>query len=165
MVVIQPSTGKIVLLYESEDKVWFLPKGRKDVGETLEQTALRETYEESGYRVNFLPLYTQSRAPQPGGKSNLLSRNTEPIYVTTASWKRGEYLSFYYVGQIPDDAVPEENTRMPDEQTYVTHLLSIEEAYERLRYSSEFTVVQYAWELWQLTIREDDARESGAQRQ
>jgi 8-oxo-dGTP pyrophosphatase MutT (NUDIX family) len=46
MVIIQPSTGKIVLIYESKDKVWFLPKGRKDVGESLEQAALRETYEE-----------------------------------------------------------------------------------------------------------------------
>jgi 8-oxo-dGTP pyrophosphatase MutT (NUDIX family) len=46
MVVIQPSTGKIVVIYESKEKVWFLPKGRKDVGESLEQAALREAYEE-----------------------------------------------------------------------------------------------------------------------
>ena len=46
MVIIQPSTGKVVVLYEKARKYWFLPKGRKDVGETLEQAALREAYEE-----------------------------------------------------------------------------------------------------------------------
>ena len=53
MVVIQPSTGKVVVLSdERRDRrgrtytTYFLPKGRKDVGESLEQTALREAYEE-----------------------------------------------------------------------------------------------------------------------
>ena len=46
MVIIQPETEKIVVVYDTKRKVWFLPKGRKDVGESLEQTALREAYEE-----------------------------------------------------------------------------------------------------------------------
>ena len=45
VVVIQPSTSKIVLVTDNRER-WFLPKGRKDKGETLEQTALREAYEE-----------------------------------------------------------------------------------------------------------------------
>ena len=53
MVVIQPSSGKVLVLCEKykdahgrEHSYWFLPKGRKDVGESLEQAALREAYEE-----------------------------------------------------------------------------------------------------------------------
>ena len=46
MVILQPSSGKVVLVYDTQDKYWFLPRGRKDVGETLEQTALREAHEE-----------------------------------------------------------------------------------------------------------------------
>ena len=53
MVIIQPSTKKVVVLSEKAEasdgrayRYWFLPKGRKDVGESLEQTALREAYEE-----------------------------------------------------------------------------------------------------------------------
>jgi 8-oxo-dGTP pyrophosphatase MutT (NUDIX family) len=45
MVIIQPSTAKVVLLTDQRER-WFLPKGRKDKGESLEQTALREAYEE-----------------------------------------------------------------------------------------------------------------------
>lgn len=46
MVILQPSTGKIVVVHDGRTNGWFLPKGRKDVGESLEQTALREAYEE-----------------------------------------------------------------------------------------------------------------------
>lgn len=46
MVVIQEKTEKILLVYETKEKYWFFPRGRKDIGETLEQAALREAYEE-----------------------------------------------------------------------------------------------------------------------
>ena len=45
IVVIQPSTGKIVVVWDGEER-WFLPKGRKDKCELLDKTALREGYEE-----------------------------------------------------------------------------------------------------------------------
>ena len=48
MVIIQPTTHKIVVVYETEKEYWFLPRGRKDVGESLEQAALREAHEEVG---------------------------------------------------------------------------------------------------------------------
>lgn len=46
MVLIQDKTNKIVVIYEKQKKYWFFPRGRKDIGESLEQTALREAYEE-----------------------------------------------------------------------------------------------------------------------
>ncbi|OBZ74348.1 hypothetical protein A0H81_05538 [Grifola frondosa] len=134
MVIIQPSTGKVVLLRVPEHDfnpkepryIWFLPKGRKDVGETLEQTALRQAYEESGFRVQFLPLFTKNNASSPPGSSHrhVDLPSTEPIFVTTMACdshkkgasKRGkvEYLSFWYVGEISNNAVVERNVTLPD---------------------------------------------------
>jgi len=54
MVVFQPSTQRIVVVYETEKEYWFLPRGRKDVGESLEQAALREAYEEVGSYYLFM---------------------------------------------------------------------------------------------------------------
>jgi hypothetical protein len=46
MIVMQPSTQKIVLVYDTLLNVWFLPQGRKSVGESLEHTALKEACKE-----------------------------------------------------------------------------------------------------------------------
>lgn len=57
VVIIQPETEKIVLVSDKREILdhkgklvewerFFLPKGRKDVGESIEQAALREGYEE-----------------------------------------------------------------------------------------------------------------------
>ena len=154
IVIIQPSTGKIVVVENGEGR-WFLPKGRKDTGESLDKIALREGYEEvrpnkpssppalsgvrlsdsiaiwltprhsylqSGYQIAPLPLYSGSLAPDaPGDDQTIPSptlghtrKDTEPIAVTTYNWNHtavfsrggnGEYLTFWYVGQIIEDAV------------------------------------------------------------
>ena len=46
IVIIQESTDKIVVVYDHRYDNWFLPRGRKDIGESLEAAALREGYEE-----------------------------------------------------------------------------------------------------------------------
>lgn len=183
MAIIQPSTGKVLLVYESQRHYWFLPKGRKDVGETIEEAALREAYEESGYRTEFLPLLIPSNAPSPPGSGYRRGHvtNTEPIYISIMSWRPrrrariaapgddngGEYLTFWYVGQIPEDAVHEENTGMPDEKNYTSYLLGLDDALEKLRSTggtSEAVVLHMAYARWEATIersQREPSRSSG----
>ena len=40
-----------MLVHRRHPRLWALPKGTPDAGETLEETALRETREETGLRV------------------------------------------------------------------------------------------------------------------
>jgi 8-oxo-dGTP pyrophosphatase MutT (NUDIX family) len=42
---------EIVLVHRRQPNLWALPKGTPNAGETLEETALRETREETGLRV------------------------------------------------------------------------------------------------------------------
>jgi 8-oxo-dGTP pyrophosphatase MutT (NUDIX family) len=42
---------EIVLVHRRQPPLWALPKGKPDAGETMEQTALRETREETGLAV------------------------------------------------------------------------------------------------------------------
>ncbi|KAI0056830.1 hypothetical protein BV25DRAFT_1813410 [Artomyces pyxidatus] len=158
-VILQPSSGKVVIVHDTEKKTWFLPRGRKDVGESLEQCALREAYEESGYRAEFLPLCLPSLAPTPQGTPRPLT-NTEPIYITThfcepirRSETGREYLAFYYVGQIPADAVREEKTGMSDEQAYVGMLVTEQEACARLSDPWEGHIVGKAFWYWRATVK------------
>ena len=52
-VIIQPSSRKVVIVQDGD--YWFLPKGRKDLGESIEQAALREAYEEVRVPLRLIP--------------------------------------------------------------------------------------------------------------
>ncbi|KAG6889678.1 hypothetical protein C0995_015426 [Termitomyces sp. Mi166 len=159
MVIIQRSTHKIVIIYDTKGKYWFLPRGRKDVGESLETTALREAYEESGYRVTSLPLFTCTHAPSPPSNPGARRRlNTESLYTTITHWSSGgnrsvpgEYMTFWYAGQIPPDAVHETGTGMPNEQTYTSHLYTYQEAILCLC-GLERRVLEYVWDTYVFTL-------------
>ncbi|KAF9786131.1 NUDIX hydrolase domain-like protein [Thelephora terrestris] len=169
-VIIQPATGKVVLVTDKRER-WFLPKGRKDKGESLEQTVLREAYEETGYRIQFLPLYTGSLAPDPRlpSKESLPVKDTEPIAVTTFNWPEGhphlgrfgggEYFTTWFVGQIAEDAVPDTGTGTPSEASFVARLCTIEEALERLKpREAHRRIVEIAWKAWRYTLDVDSGR-------
>ena len=50
LVVVQDA-DRFVLVHEQRNRGWYLPAGKVDPGETLEQGAIRETEEESGLQV------------------------------------------------------------------------------------------------------------------
>ncbi|KAF8487527.1 hypothetical protein DFH94DRAFT_707023 [Russula ochroleuca] len=54
---------QVCLLRHTERHEWLLPKGRKDRGECVPATAIRETFEETGYPCRLLPLDMITRAP------------------------------------------------------------------------------------------------------
>jgi 8-oxo-dGTP pyrophosphatase MutT (NUDIX family) len=54
---------QVCLLHHTERDEWLLPKGRKDRGECVPATAIRETFEETGYPCRQLPLNMVTRAP------------------------------------------------------------------------------------------------------
>ncbi|KXN92528.1 hypothetical protein AN958_05383 [Leucoagaricus sp. SymC.cos] len=162
MVLIQRSTQKIVVIHESSRDYWFFPRGRKDLGESLEAAALREAYEEA----KFMPVYNPSRAPAPPGRNDLYTKpNTEPFYVTVMAWKETrphrmkgpdanlgyEYFTSWYIGQIPDDAIPERGTGMADEVNYVSHLVTYDEAIKRV-WGAEQDVLRFAWAIFLRTV-------------
>jgi hypothetical protein len=62
-----------------------------------------------------------------------------------------EYIAFWYVGQIPEDAVRELGTGMADEQDYVGHLVTKEEALDGRLSDDEAWVVWCAYDCWETT--------------
>ncbi len=142
--------------------------------------------------MSFLPIILPHNAPGAPGSLAYLDRAgllpcTEPIYVSTHAYEisrrtkiKAEYLTFWYVGTIPENAVRpfrcsplverkspgltapsmarsraprqvvESGTRMADEVNYETHFLTIEHALSVLP-GSQGRVVDMAYRLWQNT--------------
>jgi 8-oxo-dGTP diphosphatase len=50
-VVLDDAAQQVLLILRDDFRIWALPGGTMEPGETLEQTAVRETLEETGYDV------------------------------------------------------------------------------------------------------------------
>ena len=74
-----------ILHYVAKDE-YLLPKGRQDLGESLLQAGMRETFEETGFTCEVLPVDMQTRSPVPGSDMkdvpHLVQGCTEPFTVS-----------------------------------------------------------------------------------
>jgi 8-oxo-dGTP pyrophosphatase MutT (NUDIX family) len=52
--VVVNENKEVLLVGDKEGKIWAFPKGHAEDGETLEQVALREVKEETGYEVEII---------------------------------------------------------------------------------------------------------------
>ncbi len=51
MALVVGEDGRILTIQRQDNKAWALPAGFSDLGENVAQTAVRETYEETGYHI------------------------------------------------------------------------------------------------------------------
>lgn len=78
-ITLDPVRAKMLLIRWKKNGEVFLPKGRKNINETLEDTAIRETYEETGARVSLLPLRIQTLATPGAAVNPACELITEPV--------------------------------------------------------------------------------------
>ncbi|KAI0635049.1 hypothetical protein C8Q77DRAFT_1105513 [Trametes polyzona] len=102
---------KVVLVHFTRKNEWLLAKGRKDQGEDLPSAAIREVFEETGYRCHLHPV---PRLPTRAPPSALLSgsqfqpdivriaeQSTEPFAITFRPTGPGQVkLIFWYIGSV-----------------------------------------------------------------
>ncbi|KAI8722450.1 Nudix hydrolase domain-containing protein [Fusarium sp. LHS14.1] len=110
--------SKVLLVRCRRRGEYMLPKGRKDVDESLEEAALRETYEESGIRVQLLPVDINSLATLPSSTKieDPPRAITEPIAVNQRVTRQGILkIIFWYVAAADSTTTPEEGTQQENE--------------------------------------------------
>lgn len=74
-VTFHPKTHEVLLIlnHKYHEDIWQLPKGRKDLGEDIRATAVRETHEETGYTVRLVPARVRTRATRPREEFDMAS--------------------------------------------------------------------------------------------
>jgi len=117
--------------------------------------------EQDNSNPNAGPHHTRGQSAASTSAASSASRpplelNTEPIYMTTqcATRRRNgtlyEYVTYWYVAFIEEDAEREEDTGMPDEKDYESYLVSYEEAMKRLG-GVQKVIVDRAYKWWRRT--------------
>jgi len=143
---------EICLVHQRTRNEWLLPKGRKDERERVEDAALRETYEETGWPCKLWPMTITTRAPPPPGvaispSEAYIPRQSpnciEPIAITIRTLPAGGIkLIYWFITTVTgEDKV--EGTQMANED-FESHFMSIPQALERLTFQCDRQLVQKA---------------------
>jgi hypothetical protein len=116
-ITLDPNLAQILLIRWKKTGEVFLPKGRKNIGKTLEDAIVQETYKETGFRVTLLPLpiptlATPAVAADPGGE---LSAVIEPVAVSQRLMDNKLKLIFWFAAKGDSTATPDTGTQQEGE--------------------------------------------------
>ncbi|KAK8075254.1 NUDIX hydrolase domain-like protein [Apiospora hydei] len=109
--------SKVLLIRWQDTGEYLLPKGRKDLDESLEQTAKRETFEETGIQVELLPVGIDTMATLPSSMKveDRPRAVTEPIAVAQRVTKGILKIIFWYVATADSTVMPTKGMQQENE--------------------------------------------------
>lgn len=116
------------------DMELMLPKGRKNIAETLEQAALRETLEETGYTASLLPLPIPTLATSNGNTSSG-DLVTEPICVAERNSGSARKIIFWFAAQADATQTPQQ--MLQEDEDFEAVWEDVESAKETITYDSD----------------------------
>jgi len=142
---------RICLIYSKKHNEWYLPKGRRNHGESRAEAAVREATEETGVPCRLLPICLKTRAPpqiEPEGGSPDIVRiegnSTEPFMITLREIGDGQMkLIWWYVAEV--DII--KTFGMPEAQFRV-QFFEFKQALEMLTFQTDREVVERAIKLF-----------------
>ena len=119
--VIFNETGEILLTRRADNGQWCLPGGHMDFGETLAETAARETLEETGLHVKVERLIGLYSAPFPGGftlnNTNQVAAASFLCRVTGGEPRLSDEttaIGYFSTDQLPEPLLPIHRQRIED---------------------------------------------------
>ncbi|KAI3397815.1 hypothetical protein diail_10348 [Diaporthe ilicicola] len=150
----------VILNEKYTEDLWQLPKGRKNIGEdALCSTAIRETYEETGYKVSLLAKNILTRATVAKGRQEppgpiFEAQSAEPVamvhYTEPSPGLEGGPVTkvcFFFVATVRDDARRGANVQDGDE-VLEPYWLTCADAMERLTFGAERRALEIAMCYW-----------------
>lgn len=143
------SKRQVCVLHLLSRDEYFLPKGRRNYGESRQQAALREVREETGYECRLIPIRMSSRAP-PDNENHadvprVYENSTEPFYLQVrhlSKTKTNVKLIWWYVAGVDEDK--EVHERHLVEHKFEVKFYSFEEVLQKLTFQNDRDIVAKA---------------------
>ncbi|KAF8742617.1 hypothetical protein AX14_003249 [Amanita brunnescens Koide BX004] len=134
--------SKVLVIYLRKTGEYCLPKGRKNVGEQLEAASVRETYEETGYNVELLPLQLTTLATLPGHDSRftITGGTTEPVAVTQRTNQGVLKIIFWYAARGDSSAIRQMNTTDQVDEDFDAVWCPMDEVVQLLTFQDDKTI-------------------------
>ena len=141
---------QVCLLHHNIRDEWLLPKGRKDRGEDVTTTAVRETFEETGYPCRPLPLDLITRAPEAGAQTKdtavPVPGSGEPFMLTLRHTEGGvvKFIWWYAAVRTGEEKVEGTQTAV---ENFESAFFDVDEALEVATFQADREVIAKAVEL------------------
>lgn len=152
-ITIDTSHKKVLLLYDRLKNLHVLPKGRKNRDESLEDTACRETVEESGFACQLLPHTSLTHAPPADqaisasydwSNPGKVNPHTEPLAVQQWVYADGvRKLIFWFLARGDSTQAPT-STFEDSEESYDAHWKTFDEAIRLASFEDDKRLIQRA---------------------
>ena len=139
-VPIDISKGLVLLLFYRPKREYLLPKGRKNVAETLEAAALRETTEESGFECHLFKHKLSTNAEQL-----IASEHTEPIAVQQRVNDGVRKIIFWYISEV-DSGSPQNLDAQEEGEEFDVVWVRLEDAPSKCSFVDDRKIVEKALE-------------------
>ena len=131
---------------------WMLPKGRRNIGESRKEAALREVAEETGLQCRLLPVTMPTRAcalndpPDVPDEARIQIGITEPFMCTVRELPNGSgtKLIWWYIAVLEYDAY---RRRGPGEEQFKPEFFAADDAVQKLHFESDREVLRKAVEI------------------
>jgi 8-oxo-dGTP pyrophosphatase MutT (NUDIX family) len=154
-----PSSKRVCLANILAEDKWVLVKGRRNINEARKDAALREVYEETGYRAKLLPVRMSTRATAPDDPADVDDRPrvhdglTEPFMGTfrQLAGGLGVKVIWWFVAVLDDGS----EERGPGEETFRIQFFDCKEAEQKLWYETDREVFRNALAIVESTMAEE----------
>ncbi len=147
VVIFNKALNKVCLIKNSKGE-FLLPKGRKNIGETLSQAALREAYEETGFPCKLLPSTMKCRATLVTSTkdhipdiAHICKGITEPVAISMRSNGKMQKIIFWFIAV--EEGTYHENTPMANEK-FAVDFYTFDNAMSKLIFKENRALVKSA---------------------
>lgn len=132
--------GLVLLLFYRPKGEYMLPKGRKNVGENLEEAAIRETIEESGFKCHLFKHQLPTNAQELKD-----SHHTEPIAIQTRMNQGVRKVIFWYIAEVDSCSEQMANTQEEGED-FDVEWVRLQDAPSKCSFVDDRMIVEKALE-------------------